>query len=87
MKRLIVAATICAACLGGASVPSGAADLGPGVAPRIKPMRSAWRDRNWYDRCVRAHYYCLYAWHGTVYRYRWDQYVPGYGYRNYRRRY
>src|SRR5450631_456667 len=78
MKRLVFAGVICAAIFGGASAPSSAAELGSVFVPDAKHVRTSWRYWNWRDRCAWAGYYCLYAWHGHVYHYPWDD--RGYAY-------
>jgi hypothetical protein len=80
MKRLILATAIAAAAFGGASIPSAAADLGPGYGEGAEHARTVWHRSanrwshrwNWRDRCAWAGYYCLYAWDGYVYHYPWD---------------
>ena len=89
MKRLLVAAVLCMAVLGGAAVPSGAADLGAGIAPGArhgKPVRAMARDWNWRDRCAWAGHYCLYAEYGYVYHYPWDDRPVAASYRSRRSR-
>jgi hypothetical protein len=78
VKRLIFAAAICAAFFGGASAPSSAADLGPVLMPGAKHVMTPWRYWSWRDRCSWAGYYCLYAWHGYVYHYPWDDRANAY---------
>jgi len=93
MKRLIFAAAVGAAVVGvvvvGAPAPSNAADLGvlPGLR-HVRHLRVADRYWDWRDRCAFAGYYCLYAWDGYVYHYRWDD-RPSYAYssRRHRHRY
>jgi len=83
MKRLIVAAAVGAAIVGGMPAPSHAADLGPGYRTGAGYVRTARPYRNWRARCAYAGYYCLYAEYGYVYHYPFDD-RP---YVRYRRRY
>ena len=76
MNKLIVAAAIGAVFLGTAA-PSRAADLAPIIGyggDHVRYMRYA----DWRDRCAWANHYCLYAWHGYVYHYPYDElaYAP-----------
>jgi hypothetical protein len=87
MKRLVFAAAICAAIFGGTSAPSIAADLGPGLVPVAKHVMTSWRYWSWRDRCAYADHYCLYAWHGYVYHYPWDDRAYAYAYYPRRHRY
>jgi hypothetical protein len=80
MKRLIFAATICAVILGGGSAPASAAELGPPLVHGTKHVRTSWHYWNWRDRCASAGYYCLYAWHGYVFAYPWDDRAYAYSF-------
>jgi len=89
VKRLMMAAAVCTAVLGGAPAPATAAELGPAVAPgvrHIKHVRIIGRYANWRDRCAYAGYYCLYAWNGYVYHYPWDDRPAAYAYYSRRHR-
>jgi hypothetical protein len=80
MKRVIFAIAVAAALLGGASVPSQAADLGSGFRSGARHVGTAWRHGTWRDRCAYAGYYCLYAWDGYVYSYPFDDRPSAYAY-------
>jgi len=80
MNRLIFATAIAAAVFLTTSIPSQAADLGPGYrsgTAHVSTVRHLW---NWRDRCAWAGYYCLYAWDGYVYSYPWDDRLYAYAY-------
>ena len=80
VKQLIFAAAICAAIFGGLSAPSSAADRGPVLVRGAKHVSAPSRYWNWRDRCAWAGHYCLYAWHGYVYHYPWDDRANAYAY-------
>lgn len=90
MKQLILATAIAAAAFGGASIPSVAADLGPGFGVGVQHARAVWRrpadHLSWRDRCAWSGYYCLYAWDGYVYHYPWDDRPSAYAYYSRRHR-
>jgi hypothetical protein len=70
--RQRIAASMVAAAIAGAllvaAAPAGAADLSLGHGWRSRHVvRTDWR-----DRCAYAGYYCLYAEHGFVYAYPFD---------------
>lgn len=77
-KNLIIAAAIGAAIVAGVPAASNAADL-----ERFSGGKYAGAYRgysNWRERCAYAGYYCLYAWRGSVYHYRWDDYPYPYAF-------
>ena len=79
MKKLIVAVALGAAVLGGSAAPLRAADSALIIVPGGKHARIT-QHWDWRDRCAWLNYYCLYAWHGYVYHYPYDDlryaYVP-----------
>jgi hypothetical protein len=90
MKRLRLATAIAEAAFCGASIPSAAADLGPGYGVGAEHVRTVWHRSahrwGWRDRCAWAGYYCLYAWDGYVYHYPWDDRPSAYAYNSRRHR-
>lgn len=77
-KRLIVATALCAAMLAGGLAASDAAELGRFPGAKYSGTSRAYG--NWRERCAYAGYYCLYAWRGSVYHYRWDDYPYPYAF-------
>jgi hypothetical protein len=71
-KNLIIALAICAAIVAGVPAASSAADLRFSGG---KYAGTSWGNSNWRERCAYAGYYRLYAWHGSVYHLRWDDYL------------
>jgi hypothetical protein len=69
---------MCWAFLSATITLSSAADFEPAVVAGANHVRHGWR-WNWRDRCALAGYYCLYAWRGYVWSYRWDDnpFYPG----------
>jgi len=84
MKKMIAVAGITAALVGSIASPSRSADLAPTIGYDGKHVRYT-RYLDWRDRCAWANHYCLYAWHGYVYHYPYDELAYAYAPRRHRR--
>jgi len=80
MKPLILTAAICAAIVVAVPARSDAADLEGFRGGKSIYSGTSHGYSNWRERCAYAGYYCLYAWRGSVYHYRWDDYPYPYAF-------